>query len=549
MTGFLLGILAAGMLVWVSYRRGQSRGFVHGQRYEQAHALVEAEELRPFADVPEDLRELAEEFGMGEDDTPEWSRPEERGRLRLRLAAPAPAPADPAAASGAARRFEAADCVRAVWPLEVLERSETCDHPHFRMRQGANRLARPGTGMAEFVFHLAKPATVEVYARCRFSDDCGNSLRCRLDGGPPVFLGNTKLYGQWIWQAAHRRFALPAGLHRLTLAACEDGWEVDRVAVVAAGSVKVPEDLDGLEHSSPPVFEALPPAHETLPGIPAVSAQAFATGSLVIGAGHRNPLLVFARLNGAREARGRVLLRTAAGLELEQREFALSPKARAQFLSFDLQLRASPRYFQPLNVEVYVEGERVHCQELRFISPLAWAFLGPIPDPQGRGLDLPCAAEADLRNLPRRPALPGLEATWKVVEDGSCYDEFGVIDLNKVFGRPNPPWREGAKRAPEVAYAVTAFAGIPTHHFPLAIAGDDCVRAWLDGRPLMRQDPSAPLETTRVVVAPQTGFSTSCLVFKIAQTEHYWQLLFEPDASVPYGHSEMLRVVPLSRWR
>jgi hypothetical protein len=453
------------------------------------------------------------------------------------------------------RLFTAMDCARVVWPMEIVPAgTDGVPRPHLRARQGINRITRPGEGLAEFVFRVHRPAMVAIYVHCMYSDDCGNSLECAIDGGPTAYVGNAQQYGTWLWDHSHRLFSVGPGLHRLTLRTLEDGVLFDKVVVSSrspqelALTTGLDEYLDAVAPSRPPLFEEIPAASETLPPIGAVTAQAFAGRSLVIGSGHENAVGVYVRLNAERPVSGMVHVRSP-GLGTDgMREFHLTPSEPSRLMGFDLELHGGRgRYHVPVKVETYVQGARVHVQVLNFVSPLTWAFLGPFPDPEGLGLDLPLPPDGRIGELGRLPPLGGL--TWRIVGDGGCYDDLGVVDLNRVFGVPNVHWREfgGDGRAPAVAYAVTALAEA-TKHDTVAFAGDDSIAVWQNGRPLLRVGTAVPIETSRQVLGLKLDDGPSTFVFKIAQSGFYWQILFEPDESFPYSHPDHFRGVPLDLW-
>jgi hypothetical protein len=211
----------------------------------------------------------------------------------------------------------------------------------------------------------------------------------------------------------------------------------------------------------------------------------------------------------------------------------------------------------PVRVELRrSDGELVHAQELRFVNPLHWAFLGPFEDPGGRGLDAPLAPDHRVGGFSGLPRFEGVE--WKVVSDGSCYDEFGLVDLNKVFDIPNGRWKKGAPSGtPQVAYAVTCVLTGHSHHTPVAFAADDAAKVWVDGRLVLRVGGNSPIETGRQIIGvrfeggrpvPGRGSPAFPIEFKVAQKAYYWQLLFEPDDSFPYGRSMGLFRLPHEQW-
>ena len=548
----LLGAILGVPLLYAAYRTGRSRG-------------VAAERERAFE---KEIRIQDEPFAIVDGQRPAPERPEpppharvvateaeDDGGKRTDHAKPAadettPAPGEKAAPEVRTWIFGPAECARVVWPMEIVASDDDLDRPHFRLRQGANRFAARGTGLAEFVFSLAKPASVGVYLRVRYSDECGNSIRCGIDGRRATNIGSVDVFNRWQWDRAYRRFRLGAGLHRLTLGACEDGVEFDRVVVTADPSGPGPQGLAGLvdaETTPPPVFESMPRVSPTLPGIAALEAGASATGSIVAGEGQSNQLTVFAHLNGEGPANGRVVVRCSSSGIHETRPLALNSEKRSEIMTFDLNIRARGSYVMPLRVEVFRGTELVHSQRIDFIRPLEWAFLGPFPDPEGKGLDLELPPDTDIWRLRERPAFEGRE--WKVVRDGSCYDDFGLVDINKVFGLDNVPWsrRSGARPA-MVAYAVTAIRSGGSRHDVFAFGGDDDVKLWLNGSPLLEARGHTPIELNRQVVGTALRRGPNFFVFKVAQRGFYWQVLMEPDNGFPYGRTDNFTPLSVDQW-
>ncbi len=445
------------------------------------------------------------------------------------------------------------DCVRITWPMELINNDPLVGHPYIRLREGANRFAHLGHGVCEFVFKMKRAATIAVYLHCRGTDECSNSVFCRIDGGRMTFVDFGRRYNTWCWRPSYRRFHLKAGIHRLTLQACEDGIAIDRIALSTKPlkffAVQT-KSLQDLPCKPPPVFETLPVVSPSLPGIGAFAAQAMATESLVIGKGHANSITMFLRLNGAKPISGRIRIRSRRGRIRQTTPFTLTPDRRMLLLRFPLTFKPYNVYLVPVGIEVFAGNMRVHYQRIDFFRPLSWAFLGPFPDPKRKGVELELAPDRIIANLHKLPAIPG--AAWKIIEDGSCYNQMGVIDLNRVFGLPNKPRLSRARERvkPMIAYAVTCVPSfINNHHQSLAYGGDDCIRAWHNGRPILCVNANMPLELSRMVMGTSTSRGLNTFVFKIAQTESYWQLLFEPDWSTPYGLQDFLMPLPVNRWK
>jgi len=524
LVALLLGIAALALaLVACAYRWGHRRGMEAERQRAYAHESI----VCPADRVPGNAA----------------TRPPADG--------PGGASSAPAAPARSAISMDVTDAVRITWPMEILAAGPEVDHPHVRLREGANRFAHPGSGACEFVFETRKEANVAVYVHCRGTDECSNSLLCRVDGGPLNYVPFGRQYNEWAWRPAYRQFRVGKGLHRLTLQACEDGVFLDRVVVTTKPPVVYADMgpvLEAATHKPPPAFTFLPVASPSLPAVGAVTAQAMATGSLVIGSHHQNEVTLFLRLNGPAATSGTVKLRSDRGRISRALPFTLTPEKRTLILVEPLAFKPHNAYLIPLAVEVDIDGQVVHSQRLDFIKPLAWTFLGPFPDPERKGLDLSLPVEAHIPTIRALPEVDGKR--WIVIEDGSCYDEFGVVDLNKTFGLPNRPRtdRTAKEASPMVAYAVTCVPSFPNNHQSLAYGGDDCLLVWVNGRPLLRVDANMPLELSRQVVGTRTGWGRNTFVFKVAQSESYWQLLFEPDWNTPYGLQDFLVPLAVEQW-
>jgi hypothetical protein len=458
--------------------------------------------------------------------------------------------------------FGPEECVRIVWPMEIVRGGPPGSGEGalvFAVRQGANRFAKPGSGIAEFVFDLDTAGMVGVYVRCRFSDECANTLECSIDGKRATWVVGREVFDEWLWEQTPRSFILAAGRHRLTIGACEDGLEFSRVIVASLGRDRASlgeRELDGAAPTPPPEFEVVALASEVLPRIGAVEAQAFASDSLVIGSGHRNRLAVFARLNGAGPFDGRINVDCGRSAARESRAIRLDPLRRSVFFELELGMTRSRAFYVPVRIDVLdASGELVARQRIPFISPLAWAILGPFADPEGRGLDATFEPDRGIDGLQWLPEIAGHR--WRVFENGECYDSFGVVDFNKVFGLANRRWEDAPDMIePMVAYAVTFVGADEAHHAPIAFAGDDSLAVWVNGRRLLRHDGRVPVETSRQIVgvALDPGYPAEAhglihsIVCKVTQTGYYWHLLVEPDESFPYGRPARFSVVPPSAW-
>ncbi len=434
------------------------------------------------------------------------------------------------------------------WPVEILQSSETVDHPHFRVREGVNRMSGPDGGSCSFLLNSDKNISVRIYVHAMFRDECGNSFECSVNGGNTSIVGDRNTYGTWAWVSSYSSFRLNKGMNLVTVHSREDGAVFDKVAVQASRGFKLfmKGSLDSYADTPPPVFPVDNTFSIPLKEIDPVHCYAFPSASLVIGKGHENRITVFARLNRAEPAEGEIVIRSGRGDFIKRTPFSLDSENPSLFLEWNLDLKPLYQYLVPVIVSVYVNGVRTDEYRYDFINPLSWAFLGPFPDPEHKRLDLHLPPEEYLEDLHTMPAFEGY--TWKSVSDGSCYSDLGVVDLNKVFGFENRPRLKGMKKTePKIAYAVTCIESQFNHpHTAVAYGGDDCVQVWQNGEKLLRVDADLPLEMSRQIIGTKLKKGPNVFVFKIVQDESYWQLLFEPDRSFPIGNRDYFVTLPRS---
>ena len=108
-------------------------------------------------------------------------------------------------------------------------------------------------------------------------------------------------------------------------------------------------------------------------------------------------------------------------------------------------------------------------------------------------------------------------ARWKLVEDGSCYDELGAVDMFKVFGRTQNAF----------AYAVTWIrAETRLHHRSFVFQADDTASLWIGGRPVASMPATLPKEANRLWSSAALRPGLNPVVIRIAQGSRYWGFRF-----------------------
>ena len=488
---------------------------------------------------------------------------------------PPPVPTTPAAEPGAAAAaatdpvaleppfaLDLGEPLRISWPLDV---GPDCspDRPDARVclraRQGANELQEPGRGKALYPFRLAKAGRCAVWLRVRWADDgvgsvdCNNSWFAGLDDLPAAVVGNEETRTDWFW-ARGPAARLEAGTHWLRLELREDGPAADRAVIVSAQSADRPEGLDRVVPARFGGFAGEAPPGDPQNPIGEVEIAALPTGSLAVGQGHRNEITLCAWWQlpagaGAKGFAGTVELScpTAPGLTVTgERELAVGPAAPFVRRTLGLEFPAAAAR-RPHPVTVTLAGgaggaaaRRVFRDELRFVKGPAWAFLGPFREaaeearPAERGADparlFRHPGDRQPRLLAERKGLAelgwpearradaGAPVEWKLVEDGSCYDWTGAVDLLKVFGRTNSG----------VAYAVTWIqAQTELRHRSFVFAGDDAGWLWINDSFIAVLPVDLPREANRLWSSARLAPGANPVAVKLYQQGRYWGFRFD----------------------
>jgi len=491
-----------------------------------------------------------------------WS--EQPGRSKKPEAAAAPrAPAAPRAAKAASAPEQGLELpfaidlsrpVRITWPLDIGPDTAPGGEPErlcLRVRQGASELLTEGAGDALYAFRLARPARARVWFRARYCPDgvgkveCNNTFTLTIDDQRAVIVGNDNTRSRWAW---HRgpSLNLGAGLHWARLALREDGPVADRLVLAPASARLSSRRLDAMAPAEPPALAGEREPLEPQRPIQPVECFALPTDSLVVGKGHRNEITVCAAWHerGGAGFEGEIGIEspTAPGLVARGgRRIACGPSQRFARRVVQLEFPPStPRRAHAVVVTVADKGGKaVFREEITFVKPCAWAFLGPFKDtdkPSGgagprtrplRDAALACdrspmllANRRDLKSLGLDAVPPGKgadECRWKIVDDGSCCDWTGAVDLRRVYGPA-----EGV-----FAYAVTWInSSTSLSRRIVSFQADDAAWLWMNGCFLVELPMDLPREANRLWTSGPLRRGPNPVVVKITQGRYYWAFRF-----------------------
>ena len=524
LAGLLLCIYVSGFCWFLGYRRGAGEAFLVDKRIADGPELT-AQTPAKWAqdDAPVERHE-------GDGATPEAESRD--GVIALDMTKP----------------------IRITWPLDVGQEpfaEDSQEHVCLRARQGANEIQTAGMGEALYAFRVTKAGEYRAWCHVRWIDDgighiqCNDSWFAGFDDQPAAVVGNRGKDNRWHWEAGPTTH-LEAGVHWLRVELREDGTLMDRVVVVPADVEAEPAKfgaaamgtLGGLVGAAPPLREQRP--------IQPVEIYALPTGSLAIGTGHVNQITVCAssQATDGRAFLGSVEIRcpTAPGVVVSGAgQIECDPKTPFVRSLLTLQFpESTPRRLHKTIVIVRDEhGAIVFRDEIKFVKGYAWAFLGPFRDSGNRSdqvyrytgsLDslrqscdsdplriaqLPSAEQLALAKL---PLLVGEAPQWRTVDDGSCYDWTGAVDLCQVYG----------VKGRAFAYAVTWIsAEVALNHRSFTFQADDAGWLWANGHMLVILPFDLPREANRLWVSAGLKRGPNPVVVKLTQNQRYWGFRFD----------------------
>lgn len=446
--------------------------------------------------------------------------------------------------------LDAAKPARISWPLDIgpdCAAGRPDDRICLRARQGVNEIQERGAGWALFPFRIARAGLYVAWLRVRWCSDgigdvtCNNSWFASFDDLPAAVVGQEERRTDWFWSPGPRARLQP-GIHWLRVALREDGPAMDRVAILPAEARADPVALDIL---APARFRDLageaPPCDPQMP-LGKVEFAALPTGDLAIGEGHTNEITLCASWHGGGSETGfqgtvEACCPTSGDLTVKgDRDLKVGPAnpwVRTRLiLGFPPQAPRRPHLVTIAVSDASGTGARrcVFQETIRFVKGPAWAFLGPFRGAAGRGSMAPpmypCDQDPSLLagrkgmaalGLTNAPA-QGATVEWKVIDDGSCYDWTGAVDLLKVYGPSHDCF----------AYAVTWIqAETSLQHRSFGFQADDSAWLWMSGEFVVTLPANLPREANRLWSSARLDPGPNPVAVKISQRNGYWGFRFD----------------------
>ena len=525
---FILAVLQGALFLYLGYRWGLGKAFLDQKR---------------LANEPEVIRSAESEWVQSLKDVRQESEPSsDAAKVNVEI------PTAPFC-------LDVTRPLRITWPLDIgpdaspdRKDSRLC----LRARPGVNEIQTPGSGTALYAFRIRKAGKYRTYCRVRWTDDgvnnviCNNSWFLGFDRHPTYVIGkDSDAATDWFW-AKGPAASLEPGVHWIRIELREDGPLMDRVLIVPEGSS--PED--NWDDNEPFYFREFadesPPLESQHP-IQLTEFFALPTRSLVIGKGHLNEITVAASWQGKEQTEFEGMISvscpTAPGLKVTGDQ-NVRVGARQSYSKSILKLQFPKNTTRRRhNVILRVKdkaGSQVFRTEIEFFKNYAWAILGPFQDgSEGskdiyrmtgsiRGLNFPCDKNPISLAHRKNPAELGLadvplaaghtERKWRVVEDGSCYDWTGSIELTNIFGHVNSAF----------AYAVTwVRAEIQLNHRSFSFQPDDSGWLWVNGHFLVELPIDLPREANRLWTSAKLKLGPNPVVVKITQNQRFWGFRFD----------------------
>lgn len=467
--------------------------------------------------------------------------------------------------------------VRISWPLDIgpdtnpdRKDSRLC----LRARSGVNEIQEQGEGWALYAFRISQPGKYQAFCRSRWTTDglsvvaCNNSWFVRIDDQASSMIGNENddsTDWQWVDGPAAE---LEAGVHWLRVELREDGPLMDRIAVTPVGEQPVPE-WDEVPTVRPGNLAGEANPLDPQRAIRTLEFFALPTGSLAVGEGHVNEITIgaswFSGKEGTFAGTVKVACPSAPGLTVKG-DPTLNLNSDQLSISRVITLEFPPnsdRRIHEVILEIQEhEGHPVYRTQMKFLKGHTWAFLGPFKDTAQRSKEVyrgtgslrelvqtcdsspakiaQLASSEDLK-LNSLPLAAGFEkAEWKIIEDGSCYDWTGAIDLTSVYGKVDSAF----------AYAVTWIqAETALNHRSFNFQPDDSGWLWVNGHILAELPIDLPREANRLWTSAKLDRGQNPVVVKLAQNQRYWGFRFDViDWHWQGRRGDVIRGIPASDW-
>ena len=461
----------------------------------------------------------------------------DRARAVLQALAPNPPPTTPVDLSGKSLFFEAEHGVRmrrnfewAPSRQELLKgtKGEVKDpalagienhsgYGWIRALQGAGGRANywggdflcTDIGKIDYPIHLPAAGNYDLWFRVWWMDDCGNSLFAWFDDMPetdfssPEAEDDNQSFRKWYWHQANSNLRLSAGAHTLHLEVCEDGIQVDAIALQPA--------------NAPPPQGCVPANINPLAWAPPGVEVQWSCESEVMDSSGNLYVTLWVLRQGPDPLEGVVTLDTGQGVPQGGRTLAVRLEDDDYVFSRDLVIAygASEPCRESLVRATFISTNGQHKASTSMIVQKSWPWEYAGPYREKKALD---------------SILSDPHVTWRTIPPEKIYGRYGVMNFEKALGNGTHGYM----------YLRTRVRLPEDTSIRWLLQADDTADVWMDGRPLISERHQMPLEASLSQVFRQESKGEHVIVVESFQTatpdkglfdtQNYWSLRFRARA-------------------
>ena len=335
-------------------------------------------------------------------------------------------------------------------------------------------------GTAEYPFEVPAPGGYVVWARCWWSDKCGNSILVDIDGREQYDIGDHSkedpILKTWHWMPS-RVFELNKGAHTLNAMAKEDGAFVDQWFIAPTGTspsgIGKPTVVPGLA-SEPPSALSL----------------SVSRGSEVIDRDGKLKFVVWIRKCREGEIAGKLVTEADespvvdVGRELD---FEMEATEVLRPVPLVVTFPADSRHSEKRIVFSVRQGDLTLSKRAIVVAkPFRWHLLGPLA--QGASLESKFGYGLKVdTSKPVPDAGDGTQqqaAKWELVEPQRVLNRYNTFDFEKLYG----------DSFDKCVYLYTTVISPSDQSVLMLVNNDDCAWVWVNGTLAFQDLESHPAE-------------------------------------------------------